>query len=127
MSGEDQTEQTRATKRKWENINAPREERPLIQNYSGIDELPPIPISFPQQGAIGPTGDWRTYRPVITLEKCTGCGQCYLYCPEGVVSETATGSTKFQIDYIYCKGCGICAKVCPAGAIDMHLEAEEEH
>ena len=39
-----------------------------------------------------PTGDWRSYVPVVDQDKCIG------------------------------KGCGICAKVCPKKAITMKEE-----
>lgn len=29
---------------------------------------------------------WRSIRPVINSAKCVGCEQCYLYCPDGVIS-----------------------------------------
>jgi 2-oxoacid:acceptor oxidoreductase delta subunit (pyruvate/2-ketoisovalerate family) len=107
--------------KKWAKNNKSREERPLVQNYCGFEELPPIPISFPQKGAIGKTGDWRTYRPVIDSEKCTKCGMCYLYCPEGVI-QLNDETNEYEIDLDYCKGCGICAKECPSKAIRMDLE-----
>ena len=28
---------------------------------------------------------WRNQRPVVHLEKCTGCLKCYMYCPDGTV------------------------------------------
>ena len=28
---------------------------------------------------------WRNLRPVIDAASCTGCLQCYLYCPDGTV------------------------------------------
>ena len=28
---------------------------------------------------------WRNFRPVVNEEKCVGCLQCYLYCPDGVI------------------------------------------
>jgi pyruvate ferredoxin oxidoreductase delta subunit len=105
----------------WEKINKSREERPVIQDYKGYDELPPIPISFPQKGAIGKTGDWRTFKPVLNQEKCTKCGRCYLFCPEGTIPFNDE-TEQYEIDLIYCKGCGICAKECPTKAITMEKE-----
>ena len=61
---------------------------------------------------------WRSIRPVIK-EKCVGCEQCYLYCPDGVIS---VKDGKAAIDYDFCKGCGICAKICKIGAIEMEAE-----
>ena len=50
---------------------------------------------------------WRNIRPVVNTEKCKSCLQCYLYCPDGVISKDKTNS-KVKIDYEFCKGCGIC-------------------
>lgn len=81
----------------------------------------------PVVGEAGMTGSWRTLRPVINLEKCTVakqgahvCHQCWLYCPEGVISRGIPP----VIDYDYCKGCGICAEECPPKAIDIVKESE---
>lgn len=62
---------------------------------------------------------WRSIRPVINHEKCTDCMQCYLYCPDGVIS---IEEKKAVVDYKFCKGCGICSKICKTGAIEMEAE-----
>ena len=62
---------------------------------------------------------WRNIRPVIDQEKCVGCLQCYLYCPDGVIYKNAG---KVSIDYDFCKGCGICKRICRPGAIGMEAE-----
>ena len=62
---------------------------------------------------------WRSIRSVIDTGRCVGCEQCYLYCPDGVIS---VQNGKAVIDYDFCKGCGICAKICKAGAIGMEAE-----
>ncbi|MCH5348535.1 MAG: 4Fe-4S binding protein [Oscillospiraceae bacterium] len=62
---------------------------------------------------------WRSIRPVIDREKCTGCRQCYLYCPDGVIS---IKEGKAEIDYDFCKGCGICSKICKLNVINMEEE-----
>ena len=62
---------------------------------------------------------WRSIRPVIDTGRCVGCEQCYLYCPDGVIS---IQNGKAVIDYDFCKGCGICAKICKPGAIGMEAE-----
>ena len=64
---------------------------------------------------------WRNIRPVVSAEKCKGCLQCYLYCPDGVISKDAE-SGKIKIDYDFCKGCGICAKICKFEAISIEAE-----
>ena len=68
------------------------------------------------------TGDWRSQRPVFDLERCIKCGICYIYCPEGCISQNAEGN--FEADLYYCKGCGICAIECPKDVITM-VEEEE--
>lgn len=62
---------------------------------------------------------WRSIRPVVNTEKCVGCMQCYLYCPDGVIS---VKNGKAEIDYNFCKGCGICSKICKPNAIEMEDE-----
>ena len=51
--------------------------------------------------------------------RCTSCGLCWLYCPDGTIEPET-----FDIDYAYCKGCGICANECKVGAISMQREPE---
>ncbi|MCR4431168.1 MAG: 4Fe-4S binding protein [Tepidanaerobacteraceae bacterium] len=77
------------------------------------------PLSQPVKGAGGKTGSWRTAKPVIDLEKCSGCLLCWLFCPEGCI-----GKNDRSIDYAYCKGCGICGAECPKKAIVMVKEEQ---
>lgn len=82
---------------------------------------------------------WRNIKPVIDTAKCTGCLQCYLYCPDGAIFKTAqtvqadattqplqTTQTdaSVAIDYDFCKGCGVCATVCKFDSIKMIPESE---
>ena len=67
------------------------------------------------------TGSWRVERPVVSVEKCSYCGLCALYCPPQCMKDMGT---HFQPDYGYCKGCGICATECPRGAISMQPEGD---
>ena len=106
--------------KKWKDINKSREKRPKVQEYKNWEELSPIPISLPIDGAIGTTGDWRTFRPVIDQGGCNKCGICWMYCPEGTIKKNEDGT--FEIDLIYCKGCGICANECPTKNIEMKRE-----
>ncbi|WP_114601401.1 4Fe-4S binding protein [Gordonibacter sp. 28C] len=35
---------------------------------------------------------WRNVRPVVDLAACTGCLQCYMYCPDGTVYKVPAAS-----------------------------------
>ena len=64
------------------------------------------------------TGSWRTFTPVVDVEKCKGCGICVKACPEaGMGMHEKEGKVVANINYEYCKGCMLCATVCPLGAI----------
>ncbi len=65
------------------------------------------------------TGDWRSFVPVVDMEKCTRCGLCVLYCPEACIVMDDAG---IQFDLDYCKGCGICDNECNVDAITMERE-----
>jgi 2-oxoacid:acceptor oxidoreductase delta subunit (pyruvate/2-ketoisovalerate family) len=65
------------------------------------------------------TGAWRALRPIKDDEKCTDCGLCWLYCPEGCIDPES-----HAIDYAYCKGCGICARECRVCALELVREDE---
>ena len=73
---------------------------------------------------------WRNMRPVLDAGKCTGCLQCYLYCPDGCIFRPvrqaidAAGAAAVAIDYDFCKGCGVCVEVCRFGALAMIPESE---
>lgn len=63
------------------------------------------------------TGDWRTMRPVLIEDKCTGCLLCWPVCPDTSIIPTDDGKVRY--DYDHCKGCGVCVEVCPFDAIDF--------
>jgi len=63
---------------------------------------------------------WRTFRPVQDKKRCTKCGMCWIFCPEGAIKKNADGT--FDIDLTYCKGCGICNRACAVKAITMVKE-----
>ena len=66
------------------------------------------------------TGDWRSFAPIVDMEKCINCLTCWIYCPdESVIVE----NEKLKgMKLSHCKGCGICASVCPKKAIVMKEE-----
>jgi pyruvate ferredoxin oxidoreductase delta subunit len=82
----------------------------------------PIAAIIPEPGSSMKykTGDWRAFRPVIDLEKCTGCLLCWIYCPEPAIVQM---EKKVKVNYDFCKGCGICAGECPVKAITMVEES----
>jgi len=84
----------------------------------GIADVPED-TSFEAGYLVSVNSGWRSIRPVVNTEKCVGCMQCYLYCPDGVIS---IQDNKAVIDYDFCKGCGICSKICKPGAIGMERE-----
>ena len=84
----------------------------------------------------------------VDPEKCTGCLQCYLYCPDGAIFKAsaadmaappassqapatrapraATPAQAVFVDYDFCKGCGICVKACRFGALFLVSERQEQ-
>lgn len=66
------------------------------------------------------TGTWRVERPEIDYDVCTGCGLCFLGCPEAAIALARDGLP--IIDFDHCKGCMICAQMCPLHAIGRTKE-----
>ncbi|ADG13988.1 pyruvate synthase subunit PorD [Methanocaldococcus infernus] len=65
------------------------------------------------------TGTWRVFKPILNVELCVKCENCYIFCPEPAIYEE---DGVFKINYDYCKGCLICANECPTGAITKTRE-----
>jgi len=65
------------------------------------------------------TGDWRTMKPVLEMDKCIHCLTCWIYCPDDCVLVSGGKVEGFRLTH--CKGCGICSKTCPKDAIKMVL------
>jgi oxalate oxidoreductase subunit delta len=68
------------------------------------------------------TGSWRIQRPILDSEQCTGCGMCWIYCPDACVTRTDDGLVTFNLEF--CKGCALCASECPTNAVTMVPELD---
>ena len=90
----------------------------MVEKYPIITSL-----SYPKKGAMGKTGNWRVFKPILDSSKCVRCLRCWVFCPEATVIRREDNSV--EIDYDYCKGCGICAQVCAVKAITMVREGED--
>ena len=53
-------------------------------------------------------------KPRIEIAKCTGCGQCIIWCPENAISMNGTVAV---INEKICIGCGECLTVCNFDAV----------
>jgi len=89
--------------------------------YLGSAQFAGPTIRHRGSAALRATGNWRTERPVIELQKCKRCFLCYLYCPETAMRLDAENFP--HVDYDHCKGCMICYEECPTDAISRSLEA----
>lgn len=69
----------------------------------------------------------KLYDVYIDEEKCIGCGNCIVCCPEIDLEEIESGYlTKMElkngiiaIKKKFCTGCGNCLKFCPRNAITI--------
>jgi pyruvate ferredoxin oxidoreductase delta subunit/pyruvate ferredoxin oxidoreductase gamma subunit len=101
------------------------EPRPVIRKLSEIPQGGSSKAGF----LVDKNSGWRNRTPRVDVDKCVGCLQCYMYCPDGVIRKNVIeidgkSVTKVDIDYDFCKGCGICEKMCQIGAISMEEKSE---
>ncbi len=81
---------------------------------------------LPNQGAVafGPSffkSFIRTHvlqKPVVALDKCRACGECWTYCPADAVFEHRAG---VAFHYGRCIRCYCCVEVCPHGALSAKM------
>ncbi len=90
-----------------------------IGNYfKKVKDIPPLAVTIGDM-TINKTHDWRSIRPVVDPELCSGCMLCWKYCPDICIE---ISGKKPVINLDYCKGCGICSEECPKKAIEMTVE-----
>lgn len=90
----------------------------LLENLTFAGTVPSPKVD--NRGMV--TGSWRVQRPVLETEQCTGCGMCWIFCPDACVTRTDDGFVAFNLEF--CKGCGICQTECPTSAISMVPELD---
>lgn len=78
-------------------------------NLEEVEEIP-VATKTPERKK-GKSGR----KPVRDINKCQRCGLCWIFCPEGAIRKTESGS--YEVDYTFCTGCLICEQVCPFKAI----------
>ena len=60
--------------------------KPYLRDHvpQKLSEIPDT-TAFEAGYLVTKNAGWRSRRPVINRERCVGCLQCYLYCPDGVI------------------------------------------
>jgi uncharacterized Fe-S center protein len=60
---------------------------------------------------------------VVSEKRCTACGTCIEYCPEGAIASDPARSDKAVVDESKCIGCGECLAVCRDDAVKFKWDA----
>jgi len=98
----------------------------IKRSYDECSEVIPAPVKTAGEsealavggyGVLKDVSSWRVFQPVIDIDMCTGCKNCWIYCPETAIKWT--DENKPEIDWRKCKGCGICVNECPVEAIEF--------
>jgi heterodisulfide reductase subunit A len=63
--------------------------------------------------------------PVVSTEKCIGCGMCTKVCPYNAITVNKERK-KAEVIAAACSGCGACGAECPVGAIEMSHFSDEQ-
>lgn len=96
---------------------------PVVDVTYAPPEVGAPTVMAPPNTPLRRTGNWRVWRPVIDLGRCTRCWICFAWCPEGAVELEDDGTPR--VDYAVCKGCLICVEECPTEAIGRVREVRE--
>jgi pyruvate ferredoxin oxidoreductase gamma subunit len=94
-----------------------RKVSPWVEARNKIAPKTQVDLNVGGYGVLKDVSSWRVYYPAINEEKCIGCKNCWVFCPEAAL-EWKTNSKPAMI-YNACKGCGVCANECPVKAIEM--------
>ena len=89
--------------------------------HSSAAHMPQLFATVPEPSAYADTTCY-----VLNASACTGCLQCYLYCPDGAIFKVSgqnKAGVSVDIDLDFCKGCGVCAAACKFDALSMAPEA----
>ena len=98
----------------------------IKRSYDECSEVIPAPVKTGGEseaiavggyGVLKDVSSWRVFQPVIDMDKCIGCKNCWIYCPETAIKWT--DDNKPEIEWRKCKGCGICVNECPVEAIEF--------
>jgi len=98
----------------------------IKRSYDECSEVIPAPVKTAGEseaiavggyGVLKDVSSWRVFQPVIDMDKCTGCKNCWIYCPETAIKWT--DENRPEIEWRKCKGCGICVNECPVKAIEF--------
>jgi len=93
----------------------------VTPTYQGALRGTPSVVA-PAKSPLRKTGNWRVWRPVIDLSRCTQCWVCLVSCPDGAIA--LDDGDHPRIDYDVCKGCLICVEECPTQTIHQVREVE---
>lgn len=101
-----------AVKRSYEEVKGP------IQAVVKTAPEVKVDLHVGGYGVLKDVSSWRVFTPEVDADKCIGCKNCWIFCPETAI-EWDEETKKPSFRYNACKGCGLCANECPVNAIEM--------
>lgn len=101
-----------AVKRSYEEVKGP------IQAVVKTAPEVKVDLHVGGYGVLKDVSSWRLFTPEVDADKCIGCKNCWIFCPETAI-EWDEETKKPSFRYNACKGCGLCANECPVNAIEM--------